>query len=205
MDKLEVARTASNLGTLYRRDGRVEDAEKMYQRALDLVTNVRGLDDPATATCLHNLGELYEYEHRYADAELALESARKIREKHVPDSAELAQTLSNLGLLYARRGELARAEPFFDRAMSIDSKLFGPKDPRVADDLSNWGMLRWKRGDYKEAEAMLQKVLEIQEGALGPNDPALVPTLDGLATLYTETGRPSLATPFQERLTRLRN
>lgn len=75
----------TNLGIVYRRDGRVHDAIAEYETAIRL--------DPADAAAYHNLGLAHRARGAWTDAERAYLRALELR----PDQAV---THYNLGILY---------------------------------------------------------------------------------------------------------
>ena len=60
------------------------------------------------------------------------------------------------------------------------------------------------QGRYSESEPLYQRALDIQERNLGADHPNLAATLDDLAALYTEMGRPDAAIAAQGRAQAIR-
>jgi tetratricopeptide (TPR) repeat protein len=65
----DTATALNSLAEFYRERGRYEEAEPLYQRALDIAEKVLGPDHPDTGTSLNNLAELYYAQGRYEEAE----------------------------------------------------------------------------------------------------------------------------------------
>jgi len=101
-----------NLGTLYRRLGRFDEAEKELNAARDL--------DPGFTPAAVGLAELYAREGREADGEHVLRRALA----RLPDNADLHHAL---GLNLVRQGRVADALPELARSAAID-----PANPRYA-------------------------------------------------------------------------
>jgi tetratricopeptide (TPR) repeat protein len=59
-DHPAVATGLNNLALLYKDQGRYEEAEPLYSRALAIFENVLGLTHPSTVACRDNLRLLYE-------------------------------------------------------------------------------------------------------------------------------------------------
>jgi tetratricopeptide (TPR) repeat protein len=59
-DHPEVATSLNNLAVLYKRQGKYEDAEPLYKRALRIREKALGPDHPDTATCRNNFRLFYE-------------------------------------------------------------------------------------------------------------------------------------------------
>ena len=71
----------SNLAGLYRDQGRYEQAEALYQRALAIREQVLGSEHPQVATSLNNLAGLYQSQGKYEQAEALYQRALVIREQ----------------------------------------------------------------------------------------------------------------------------
>jgi len=72
---LQLAPSLNNLAALYHAQGRYDEAEPLYRRALALYEQVLGPIHPLVAQCLNNLAALYHAQGRYADAEPLLQRA----------------------------------------------------------------------------------------------------------------------------------
>jgi tetratricopeptide (TPR) repeat protein len=68
-------------------------------------------------------------------------------------------TLNNLAELYDAKGNYARAEPLYQRALAIYKQTFGPEHPDVAMTLNNLAELYREQGDYARAKALYQRAL----------------------------------------------
>jgi tetratricopeptide (TPR) repeat protein len=81
--------------------------------------------------------------------------------------------LNNLALLYFTRGQYAKAEPLYQRALSIWEKALGREHPDVANSLHNLALLYKTQGQYAKAERLYERALAIREKALGPEHPGV--------------------------------
>jgi tetratricopeptide (TPR) repeat protein len=79
----------------------------------------------------------------------------------------VASTLNNLGNVAYSRGDLARAEQYYQQALAIFEKL-APNSLDVATTLNNLGNVARNRGDLARAEQYYQQALAIYE-KLAPN------------------------------------
>ena len=105
------------LGELHRRQGRVEDAERMLTRAVEIKEQGLGLDHPDVATSLTNLGLLYAGSGRLTDALPVLTRALAIQDRVVPVKGPgLIRTVSALA-------EVCRALGRDDDAAALDARL----------------------------------------------------------------------------------
>ncbi len=71
----DTARLLNDLGWLYYHQGKYDQAETLYKRALDIRKRVLGDLHHDTATTLNDLGLLYENQGKYEQAETLLQQA----------------------------------------------------------------------------------------------------------------------------------
>jgi tetratricopeptide (TPR) repeat protein len=166
--------------------GRVADAERNYDRAIDLLEGLpdesrrRPRNQHLLACCFNNRGLLANRARRWDDAERDHGKAREILEAlaaaepaNLGFRANLAETEHFLGSLFQVTDKLEKAEPFYERAQTLYAALIAerPADEayqsRQIDLLTNLGLLyqntkRLKEATraYESAEALLVKLLE---------------------------------------------
>jgi tetratricopeptide (TPR) repeat protein len=68
-DHTMTLQAVNNLGVLYRDQGKLAEAEQMYQRALIGKEKALGLDHISTLETVHNLGILYWNQGKLAETE----------------------------------------------------------------------------------------------------------------------------------------
>ena len=89
-------RSLNNLALLYRNQGKYEQAEPLYQRALAIRERVLGAEHPDTARSLNNLALLYRNQGKDEQAEPLYQRALAIRERVLgaehPDTARVSIT-----------------------------------------------------------------------------------------------------------------
>jgi len=181
------------------RAGRYDEAEPLFQRALDIYETALGPDHPDTATSLNNLATLYYSQGRYGEAEPLLQRTLDIRETALgPDHPDTANSLNNLAGLYDSQGRYGKAEPLLQRTLDIRETALGPDHPDTADSLNNLALLYQYQGRYGEAEPLYQRALDIYQTALGPDHPDTATSLNNLAGLYDSQGRYGEAEPLYQ-------
>ncbi|KAL6406436.1 Nucleoside phosphorylase [Ilyonectria robusta] len=183
-----------SLGILYTDQGRLQDAEAMYQRALDSKEKAWGPDHISTLHTVNNLGSLYADQGRLQDAEAMYQRALHSKEKAWgPDHKSTLSTVNNLGNLYQNQGRLQDAEAMYQRALGGYEKAWGPDHTSTLDTVSNLGSLYKTQGRLQDAKKMYQRAMDGYEKALGPTlvatyIPALI-TLENFAFLCVELGQ----------------
>ena len=166
---------------------RYDEAEPLYQRALEIWEQALGSLHAHVATCLNGLAGLYYLQGQYAKAEPLYQRALAIREQALGSThPNVATSLNNLALLYAEQEKYVLAERLFKRALSIEEQVSGSIHPDVATKLNNLATLYQQQGKYGEAEPLHQRALSIREQALGPKHPHVATSLNNLGLLYND-------------------
>ncbi|KAF4486735.1 Nephrocystin-3 [Colletotrichum fructicola Nara gc5] len=178
------------LGNLYSDQGRLQEAEDMYQRALQGSEKALGPDHTSTLLTVNNLGNLYSKQGRLQEAEDMYERALQGSEKALgPDHTSTLLTVNNLGNLYSKQGRLQEAEDMYERALQGTEKALGPDHTSTLDTVNNLGNLYSNQGQLKEAEGMYQRALQGREKALGPDHTSTLDSVHCLGILYSKQGR----------------
>jgi len=158
--RIEPSRGAySNLGTVYYSVGRLEEAARMYARAVELA--------PEDFVTRGSLGDAHWFLPKGRD--LAMQDYRRaaaLAEKALAVDATSAETWYLLGYYYARLGENERSIRYMKRAVEL-----APDSPHASYFAA---ISAAARGDKQEASRMINRALE--QGypkALAVSDPAL--------------------------------
>jgi tetratricopeptide (TPR) repeat protein len=177
------------LGALYNDQGRYDQAEQLYKRALAIFEKVLGPDHHRVTEPLGNLATLYLEQARYAEAEPILKRALAVREKGLgPEHPDLATALHNLGSFYSDRFRFAEAEMLLQRALTIREKAFNADHPEVAATLNNLAEIHRQQGALADAEPLQRRALKITESALGQNHPDVAQSLNNLGLIHFAQG-----------------
>jgi hypothetical protein len=96
--------------------------------------------------------------------------------------------LHTAGGVYARLGELGRAEEHHRRALAIFQRELGPLDTHVATALGNLSWIHLTRRELDRAEACRLRALDTHVRTRGPASPEALLDLHGLAAIYLLTG-----------------
>ncbi|PVH67512.1 HET-domain-containing protein [Cadophora sp. DSE1049] len=110
-DHTSTLSTVNNLGLLYADQGKLAEAEQMYQRALQGKEKAWGSEHTSTLDTVHNLGILYKNQGKLVEAEQMYQRALQGYEKAWgPEHTSTLDTVNNLGILYKNQGKLVEAE-----------------------------------------------------------------------------------------------
>jgi len=173
--KIKAGKDSANIGTYTIKNIEVRAATRKEQNSVE-ATNL----DSQIASLVeqNNLDQAITFARR----------ALSLREEFGRESAEVAESLHILAILYHRKRDYVQAEPLYRRAVAIYEKLFGGDDLHVAEVDANLGEMYKSKGDYNAAERTLIRVVEIREKKLDPNDLNLGYAVNNLGLLYQTRG-----------------
>lgn len=100
-----------------------------------------------------------------------------------PDSAELIPLLTNLGQIH-KRGSLEQSAAYFNRALKLAEKAYGPKDIRLASILDPLALVEYALKHTTTSEDLFVKSLKIKQASLSPQDPEIAETAYNLGQVY---------------------
>src|SRR5262249_40982425 len=189
-----VGQTLNDLALVYWTQGKYNEAEGLYKRALAILETALGGNHSDVGRTLNNLALVYRVQGKYSEAEGLLKRALVIREKALgANHPDVGQSLNNLANVYWTQGKYSEAEGLYKRALAIGEKALGPSHPDVGQTLTNLANVYRDQGKYSEAEALYKRALAIREQALGANHSDVADTLNNLANVYRDQGRYSEA------------
>jgi tetratricopeptide (TPR) repeat protein len=196
-DDAEVARNLNNLAEVMTEMNQLQDAEPLYDKALEIRVKVLGRQHVDVAEIIGNLALVYSKQGRYADADLYYNQALDILRKAEDTSpSKLARSLNNSASFYLKQGQYERAESLLREALKIHE---AHADPDQAQSLSDLASVYYSQSEYARAEEPCKKALAIWEKTLGPDHPELATGLNNLGALYYKQGRYAEAEPIYER------
>lgn len=190
------------LGIVYKVQGRLSDAEAMFERALRGYEETLGPEHKSTLNIVGNLGLLYVKQGRLSDAESIYERVLQGMENGLGrgDTSTL-NTVHNLGILYELQGQLSDAEATYERAFRGFEKALGPEHTSTLNTVHNLGILYKHQGRLRDTEAIYKRVLRCYEKALGLEHESTLHIVYNLGILhssgpakrgYIRAGAPSL-------------
>lgn len=179
--------TLVNLGNVYYDQGRLEDAKRYYEQALQLhraegvEPALIGSDIGSIANVLDSLGELVD--------------ATRMQEQSLQgfhdggDQRGESDTLNNLADVLVERGELSQALADYERGAAIAEKIGYKRG--LAANLQGAAQIFLDRDQLPEAQNRVEKALGIRK-ELGDST-QLAQSQVALATIALEQGRPAEA------------
>ncbi|KAF8853548.1 HET-domain-containing protein [Acephala macrosclerotiorum] len=144
--------TINNLGILYVNQGKLGEAEQMYQRALRGYEKAWGPEHTSTLRTINNLGFLYASQGKLVEAERLYRRALRGYEKAWGwEHTSTLCTVKNLGFLYENQGKLAKAEEMYQRALRGYEKAWAPEHTSTLSMVNNLGHI-FKKQCYAAAK-----------------------------------------------------
>lgn len=185
-----VARDLNNLAQFFQDTNRLNEAELLMRKTLEIDEKNLGLNHPDVARDLNNLAQLLHTIDRIAEAEPLMRRALDIDERSFgPNHSNVARDLNNLATLFQATGRFTEAEPLMRRALNISEQSLGPDHPTVAAILNSLGFMLQATERSDEAEVFVRRALDIDEQSFGPDHPNVARDLNNLTTLLRNTNR----------------
>ncbi len=206
-----VARSLSELANLYAMQKEYARAEPLYQRALTILEKALGSESLNLEHYLTRFAEMYSDKGDYTKTEPLYQRLLAIKERaYGPEHPNITDTLQRLALLYSRKwnrqkegykGNYQKAELFYQRALAINEKAYGPEHYQVEYSLNRLADFYHNAADWWKAEPLYQRLLTISEKKYGTEHINLVPLLNSLAWVRQASGLKGAEPLYQRVLT----
>ncbi|MCA9661185.1 MAG: tetratricopeptide repeat protein, partial [Myxococcales bacterium] len=194
------------LGDLYYKLERFDDAAKAFTDALAIFERVYGDSHPDIADSLNNLGATLDEVRRLDEAVTAYERALAIRREQLGEHhPAVAATLDNLAYTQAKLGDLDGAMAAMKEAEAILVAAHGREHPAVATNLLDQASVARQRGELAEAARIAAEARAIYEGTSGGDHPDVAFALIEEVTALTLAGRPEEAIDLARRAVEIRS
>ncbi|CAL9773271.1 unnamed protein product [Musa acuminata subsp. burmannicoides] len=146
--------------------GKLDEAEKFFQAALDEAMKGFGAKDPHVASSCNNLAELYRVKKAYEKAEpLYLEAINILEDTFGADDVRVGAALHNLGQFYLALRKLEQARKCYEVRELIKGRVLGYGHTQYADTMYHLGRVLHLQGKKKEAEDLIRESIRILEEA----------------------------------------
>src|SRR5580704_5968920 len=116
-------------------------------------------------------------------------AAQRIEGKFTQQPGVEASIRNTIAEAYMDLGVYPEARTQFERALDIDRRVLGEKDPKTLRTMSRLGALDKLQGKYAQAEQLLSQTLGIQRHVLGPDHADTLYTANNLASTYQKEGK----------------
>lgn len=127
---------------------------------------------------------------------------RQVEDPNAPggtSNPEVQAVVYNIaGIIHRERGDLARAEEVFAKALAIRERVLDAGDPNLADSLNNMGLLRRRQGRHQESAMFYERAVALQRASSLRDDQRLARNIYNLASAYVAAGEPAKAKSLAE-------
>jgi hypothetical protein len=116
-------------------------------------------------------------------------AAQRITGKFDKQPEVEASIRDTIGQTYMDLGLYSEARKQLERAMELERRVLGARNPNTLKTLSRLGQTAVLQGNYPEADALFNRALEAQRRVLGLDHPDTMKSLNGLANVYYAQGK----------------
>ncbi|WP_159008039.1 tetratricopeptide repeat protein [Bradyrhizobium sp. S69] len=171
---INVALYVSLLSQTLVSEGKLDEADVLIERALELYRERLGTDHPRFGGALKTLAAIELIRGQDRNAEEHYREALAIDEKMIgPKSPAVAADLMNLVPVLKRAGNRQDAKADIDRAIAINTTQFGADSPITARSIQALADMAYESGKYLDARQLADQARQIREQAFGPDHLAL--------------------------------
>jgi predicted ATPase/class 3 adenylate cyclase len=192
-DKAGMSHVLSNIGEIYRLQGKFDEARSFYDESLTLAEQIAEPRDrqAARAHSLKGAGTVATWQGDYAVARALNQESLALR-RELGDTPGVATLLNNLGIIARFQRDLAGARQMNDESLA----LFREMGDRwaVGQLLNNQACVASDQGEYQEARELLNESLLIRR-QLG-DKAGLALSLNTLADVVLDEGKFADARPL---------
>ena len=189
---LDAAKVLSSLAVVYsNNDYPASKADEAASESLRLREIHADADSLPVADALNTLGIVRQAEDRYDEAEALLLRSLAIRERLAgKESMAVATNLHNLGLVELKRGrDLARSVAYFERSLSLKSKLKGEHTPDFEVTRGDLGKALRASGQRERALQVLRSNLALSRELYGDSSELVAGAHNEIGYTYHDMGR----------------
>ena len=187
---VDVLRVKSWLARTYRKEGKLDEAEKLLVEVLEQRRRILGEKHLDTIRASANLASIYDSQGRQSEAEkLDLDVVKQygmVLGKNHPDTV---QAIANLAATYHSQGRWNKAENLYLEVLEHYKTSLGSDHPDTATITANLASTYAAQGMWDKAEKLSQIVVEQRKQLLGANHPYTIKSIANLATIYRSQGR----------------
>jgi serine/threonine protein kinase/tetratricopeptide (TPR) repeat protein len=179
--------TLGNLGGVYRRLGRVDEADATLTRGVTILQEMLGPDHFLTAGAQASLAAVRAYLERYGEADSLWSTAVRTLEAASPGNLALAGEQGAWARSLRQRGRLDEAESRARAAVDASRRIGGPTHPLLAINTALLADILRDGGRLAEADQAYGQAIDILSGA--PPGPNVLAIRISQASVWEEMGR----------------
>jgi serine/threonine-protein kinase len=156
----------------------LDSARASYERALGLQERVLGADDREVLTTRYSLALVAMRQGRVPEALEALRAVHAARARVLPvNDPQRGESANLLAGAWAQLGRHDSARVYYEEALALAQRVFGPEHVEAADALHNLATAVQALGDRDSSIALLERALAIRRAAYGATSGPVANTL----------------------------
>ncbi len=196
-----VADSLSQLAELARVEGRLDAADALSHRSIEMFRRVGGVSR-AMGLALNTRGMLMMSRAEYNNAEALFKECIDIwSSAHGEKSIDVAGVKQNLAAIYLEVGRKDEAKALIEDSIALFGESVGSEHPYVALGLNNLGALAFANQDFDSATEMLTETLRIYRKFFGDESQETAGALINVAVLHeTRQAQDEAETCYQQAL-----
>lgn len=192
-----MASILKNFGRSCHQTWHYHDAQKYYQRSLDIQRRIYADDHPEVIKTRMGLAMLLSRQSQFEKAmAIYQETLPLLIRAYGPDHLLIANNLNQQSMVLFELGRFKEADSLTRRALAIREKNLPPGHPDIGKLYINLGNLEVELREYTSAEYHLKRALEIMANNYGQEDRYVGICKNNLANLYIMEGNYSDALPM---------
>lgn len=165
------------LGETYAALGELDEADRHYRRAVELLAAEGTANDPEGIALRTAWGGLQTERSRYEDAEEILRAAERDAAAHHPGNLGLSGRIhGKLGMLAMRLVHMEEAEARLREAVDDLAEAFGPESNEVRPALNDLAIVLSRTDRHDEAIAVYERGLAVDRKVYGEEHPYTIQT-----------------------------
>ena len=187
----------NNQGLLLQKQGKLDEAEPLLRKALEMSRATLGDRHPDTVTSFSNLGSVLQDQGKLKEAapllREALDALRATLGDRHPDTLA---AMNNLGMLLYSQGNVDEAQPLLRESLETCRATLGDRHSDTLAAIDNLGSLLQDQGKLDEAAPLLRETLEASRAMLGSRHPETLAAMNNLRSLLQDQGKLDEAAPL---------
>ena len=177
-----------NLGGIYQKLGKFEQADSLLSAALEQHKSLFGADSPEVAESLTALGLLRSDQAHLEEAEQLAGQGLAMDKRHLPPNhPAIAKATLAFGKVLAQRGSYDQAIDVLNQAVRLQSAP-GVAPADLATSLSALADAHYSAGHYDVCKSLYTRVLEMRRQIYGARHPLVADDLGSMAAAQRDLG-----------------
>lgn len=178
-----------NLGGIYQKLGRYDQAETLMRSALEEDKSLFGADSAEVAESLVALGLLRSEQAHMEEAEQLVRQGLEMDRRHLPaNHPQIAKATTALGKILEDRGSYDAAIQILSEAVRLQLAK-SASNPELAASLYELANCHFYAGHYDTAESLNQRLLPMYRQIYGERHPRVADVLINLGAIRHDLGR----------------